>query len=184
MNYIKHIAIMLVVFTGIGFSQTFYKNVDNPNIICNASTIGTNGLIWNCNDNSSTFVQFREVLPETETTIKSYVYSNMFMNFFISEDMKAIVIQTASSRTVYVKTNAPNHSQLPPSLMNNECDILDRDLATGKCPSRRYVPSVHDINSCVEQADAALRSADMMGTSLSATMLRQRAIQQKHDCYR
>lgn len=184
MSNIKLVVFMLILLTGIGFSQTFYKNADNPNIVCNASTIGTTGLMWNCGANSSTFVQFRAMLPNTETTVKSYVYSNAFMNFFISEDMEVIVIQTSTSRTVYLKTDVPKHPQLPPSSMNNDCELLDRDLATGKCPSRRYTQYVPDINSCLEQADAALRSADMMGTSLSATMLRQRAIQQKHDCYR
>ncbi len=183
MNYIRIVAFMLIISTGIGFSQTFYKNADNPNIVCNAMTIGTDGLMWNCNVNSGAFVQFRKVLPKTENTVKTYVYSNAFMNFSISEDMKIIVIQTANYRTVYVKINAPKQTQLPPSYMNNDCDLLDRELATGRCPSRRYTPSVPNINSCLEQADAALRSADLMGTSLSATMLRQRAIQQKHDCY-
>lgn len=167
--------LIVLLLAGLVHAQTMYKNTENPNEYCSASDVGMNMIMWNCGTNTVFLQLYGTTKPDANGFM--YFYSDDTFRFFVTPDLSFVITSSNNITKSYKKVmSKPNPYQY------QECDPMDRDLITGRCPS--YPKAPVNINACLEQADAALRSADMMGNSISATMLRQRAIQAKSDCYK
>jgi len=175
----KYLFIFLLLLTS-GYAQTYYQNTDDNSEVCSASDAGMNTVMWSCGANTTVFLSYSHLIPAKGNAKEMYAYTDGVSTLAVTPDHMIAVYRNSSGYvTSYIRKNV--QVRIQPQLQ--ECDYMDRDMITGRCPTVVYPTPTKDIASCLRQADEALRSADMMGNSVSATMLRQRALQYKSDCY-
>lgn len=174
----KYLFLFLLLLSS-GYAQTFYQDTDNKNNVCSASDAGMNIVMWSCGANGVAFLQYSHIIPANGNAKQMYAYTDGTSTLAVTPDHMIAVFRNPSG---YVTSYIRKIVQVQPQ--PQECDYMDRDLITGRCPPTYPTPTpTKDITACLRQADEALRSADMMGNSVAGTMLRQRAIQYKSDCY-